>query len=95
MPQFNVATEEVIQAGKTINSLSAQIEDLIRQCKQTAEGAREAWTGNASGAFEDAMTQWNTAALAVKTAAADLGRATSTAGTNYADTEATNTSMFH
>ena len=95
MTQITVTTDEVVAAGNKINALSGQIEDLINQCRATAEQVRGGWTGTASSAFGDAMMQWNTAANAIQKAATDIGQATRVAGTNYADTEATNTSMFH
>lgn len=94
MPQITVTTDEVVAAGNTINSLSGQIEELIGQLRSTAESVSGAWTGPAASAFESAMQEWNTAAVAIKSAAADIGLATRTAGTNYSDTEAANRSMF-
>ena len=94
MPQITVVTEAVQQAGQRIQTLSAEIEQLIGQLRNTALQVQGEWQGTASSAFESAMGEWQTAAVNIQTAATQIGTATQTAGTNYQDTEATNTSMF-
>jgi 6 kDa early secretory antigenic target len=94
MPQFMVGTEEVQQAGAKIQALSQQIEDLIADLQQTATAVHGSWTGNANSAFESAMSEWRSAAINIRTAANEIGMATTKAGGNYADAEAANTSMF-
>lgn len=94
MSQFMVGTDAVQAAGNKIQSLSQQIEDLITTCMQTAEGVKDNWTGQANTAFEGAMTEWRQAAMNVREASGQIGKATMTASSNYVDTEQANTSMF-
>jgi WXG100 family type VII secretion target len=84
----------VQQAGTRIGQLSEQIEGLIGQLQATATSVSGEWTGSASAAFESAMGEWRSAAANIQAAATQIGQATMQAGTNYADTEAANTSMF-
>jgi 6 kDa early secretory antigenic target len=92
--QYSVAPESVQAAGRQIQSLSADIETLIGQLRSTAMGVRGEWTGAANGAFEQAMNDWNAAASKIQQASQEIGVATQTAGTNYANTETNNTRMF-
>lgn len=94
MSQIMVVTEAVQSAGQRIQALSQEIEDLIRQCQSTALSVQGDWRGTASAAFENAMVEWQAAANNIQMAAANIGRATQTAGVNYQDTESANTSMF-
>jgi 6 kDa early secretory antigenic target len=92
--QYSVAPESVQAAGRQIRSISADIETLIGQLRNTALGVRSEWTGAANGAFENAMQDWNMAASKIQQASDEIGLATQTAGTNYATTEVNNTKMF-
>jgi len=94
MAQISVVTDAVQQAGSRIVSLSEQIEGLIGQLQSTATSVSGEWTGAASAAFESAMGEWRSAAMNIHMAATQIGQATLQSGTNYAETEATNTSMF-
>jgi 6 kDa early secretory antigenic target len=91
---IQVVPDSVQAAGRQIQMLSGQIEELIGQLRATATGVQGEWKGMASGAFEGAMTDWNTAANSIHQAATSIGIATQTAGVNYADTESANTKMF-
>ena len=94
MSQILVVTETVQAAGQRIQGLSQEIEQLIGQLQQTALSVEGEWRGIANSAFESAMGEWQTAANNIQMAALQIGRATQTAGTNYADTETANASMF-
>jgi WXG100 family type VII secretion target len=93
--QISVATEAVQAAGQQIQTLSTEIERLIVQLQQTATSVQGEWRGAASSAFESAMGEWQAAANNIQMAAAQIGKATHTAGANYEDTETANTSMFN
>lgn len=95
MSQITVVTEAVQSAGQPIQALSGEIESLIQQLQQTAMSVEGEWRGMASGAFETAMGEWQTAANNIHMAATQIGQATQRAGVNYADTESANTSLFH
>lgn len=94
MPQFNVTTEAVQAAGQKIQALSEEIENLIGQLQQTALSVHGEWTGQANSAFENAMTEWRSAAMNIRQAANQIGQATLRAGSNYAETETSITSMY-
>lgn len=94
MSFIQVTPDSVQAAGRQIQMISGQIEELIGQLRATATGVRGEWKGAASGAFEGAMTDWNVAANRIHEAATSIGVATQTAGVNYADTESANTRMF-
>jgi WXG100 family type VII secretion target len=91
---IQVTPDSVQAAGRQIQMLSSQIEELINTLRTTATNVQSEWKGAASGAFESAMTDWNVAANRIHEAATTIGVATQTAGTNYADTESANTRMF-
>jgi WXG100 family type VII secretion target len=94
MSQIMVVTEAVQSAGQRIQALSQEIEQLIGQLQSTALSVQGEWRGVANSAFESAMGEWQSAANNIQMAAAQIGRATLTAGTNYQETEAANASMF-
>ena len=94
MSFIQVTPDSVQAAGRQIQMLSTQIEDLINQLRATATNVQSEWKGAASGAFEGAMGDWNVAANKIHQAATSIGTATQTAGVNYADTESANTRMF-
>jgi WXG100 family type VII secretion target len=89
-----VVTEAVQSAGQRIQALSQEIEQLIGQLQSTALGVQGEWRGVANSAFESAMAEWQAAANNIQMAAAQIGRATLTAGSNYQETESANASMF-
>jgi len=91
---ISVVPDSVQAAGRQIQMLSGQIEELIGQLRATATNVQGEWKGAANSAFENAMGDWNVAANRIHEAATSIGIATQTAGTNYADTEQRNTSMF-
>lgn len=94
MSFIQVTPDSVQAAGRQIQMISGQIEELITQLRATATNVQSEWKGAASGAFESAMGDWNVAANRIHEAATTIGIATQTAGTNYADTESANTRMF-
>jgi early secretory antigenic target protein ESAT-6 len=94
MSQIMVVTEAVQSAGQRIQALSQEIEQLIGQLQSTALSVQGEWRGVANSAFESAMAEWQAAANNIQMAAAQIGRATLTAGTNYQETETANASMF-
>ncbi|MBO0767151.1 MAG: WXG100 family type VII secretion target [Solirubrobacterales bacterium] len=94
MPQIMVVPEAVQQAGARIMTLSSEVEGLINQLQQTAVGVQSEWKGQANSAFESAMADWHAAAVKIQEASNQIGQATRQSGGNYADTEATNTSMY-
>jgi len=91
---IQVTPDSVQAAGRQIQMISSQIEDLINQLRATATNTQSEWKGSASSAFEGAMSDWNVAANKIHQAATSIGAATQTAGVNYADTESANTRMF-
>lgn len=94
MSYISVVPDSVQAAGRQIQMLSGQIEELIGQLRATATNVQGEWKGAANSAFEGAMGDWNVAANRIHEAATSIGIATQTAGTNYAETESKNTSMF-
>jgi WXG100 family type VII secretion target len=91
---ISVVPESVQAAGRQIQMLSGQIEELIGQLRATATNVQGEWKGAANSAFENAMGDWNVAANRIHEAATMIGVATNQAGVNYAETESKNTGMF-
>jgi early secretory antigenic target protein ESAT-6 len=91
---IQVVPDSVQAAGRQIQMISGQIEELIGQLRATATNVQGEWKGSANSAFENAMGDWNIAANRIHEAATSIGIATQTAGVNYADTESNNTKMF-
>lgn len=66
-----------------VNGMTSSLQDL-----------QNSWTGAASGSFQGVLQNWRATQQQVEEAIAQINLALQQAGSNYADTEASNAAMF-
>lgn len=72
------------------NSIAAALDTMDSQLQPL----RQAWTGEASQAYEVAKSKWSTALTDMKALLTDIGSAVDQGGQDYQSTEARNTSRW-
>lgn len=94
MARFVVDSEviaaKVGEAHGHIDRLTSEVNGMTT----TLQDLQSTWTGTASSNFQNVLATWRQTQAQVEDAIAQINQALSTAGTNYADTESTNASMF-
>ena len=78
------------QAHGHIERLSAEVNGMTSMLTDL----QGSWTGTASASFQEALRSWRGAQAQVEQAVAQINQALSTAGTQYAETEAANAALF-
>lgn len=94
MAQYSINPAELGQSAGRVGQQAVVITDGIKRVMAEVTGARQFWTGQASGQYERLMTEWNQAAAGVQAALDNTVRALQTAASQYDSTESQNTGLF-
>ena len=94
MSAYNVDAEQVHAATQSTHHTITRIQTDVQTLLAQLTGLQSSWSGQASIAFQSAVTDWRATQLQVEQSLAGLNRALSTAGTQYAETEASNARQF-
>ncbi len=96
MPQLQYNTEAIASASQTIGTRAAQLEQEITSFFALANGLSGSpdWSGPSAVAFKNNATDWNARATRLTEALQAIQLAVGKTGTNVAQTDATNASMF-
>jgi len=91
---FQVDTERISAASGDITRISADIETQVAAMLGKLNALQDAWKGSASDRFQVVVHDWKGTQARVRQSLEDISRALAQAGTQYAEAEAANTSMF-
>jgi early secretory antigenic target protein ESAT-6 len=91
---FQVDTERIHAASGDITRISADIETQVGAMLGKLNALQDAWKGSASDRFQVVVNDWKGTQLQVRHSLDDISKALAQAGTQYADAEQANTSMF-
>ncbi|MEO5608690.1 MAG: WXG100 family type VII secretion target [Ornithinibacter sp.] len=92
--QFQVDTDRIAAAAGDIARISSEIEGQVGIMMARLTGLQDAWTGTASTQFQGVVTQWRGTQQQVRTSLDSIGQVLSTAGSQYAETEAQAVRLF-
>lgn len=88
MPELQVSTEAVRDAGSRAQALTAEFAEALRQCDASAASLLAgSWTGPASEMFESGWAEWHRGALEVQEALAGIARLLGESAGQYESTE--------
>jgi WXG100 family type VII secretion target len=95
MPTIKVTSEDLHQTSASLRSAAEQIKATSEQAMGQVNALVSAgWTGNASAAFDQAFTQWNSGAKQVDEALTRISQLLDQAAQSYESTEASIQSSF-
>jgi 6 kDa early secretory antigenic target len=92
--QFTVDTDRIQAASGDIQRISADIESQVAAMMGKLGALQEAWKGSASDRFQGVVTEWRGTQSRVRESLEHISRALQQAGSQYAQAEQQNTSMF-
>jgi early secretory antigenic target protein ESAT-6 len=92
--QYQVDTDRIQAASGDINRISADIDAQVAAMTSKLNGLQDAWKGSASDRFQGVVSEWRATQTRVRESLDHISRALAQAGTQYADAERANTSMF-
>jgi early secretory antigenic target protein ESAT-6 len=92
--QFHVDTERIQAAAGDINRISTEIDGQVAAMMGRLQGLQDAWTGSASARFQALVAEWQGTQRQVRAALDSIGGVLTTAGAQYAETEAQALRMF-
>lgn len=91
---FQVDTERIHAASGDISRISGEIETQVGAMLQKLNGLQDAWKGSASDRFQVVVNDWKGTQTKVRQSLDDISKALAQAGSQYAEAEQANTSMF-
>jgi len=94
MATFQVDSEAVERAATAARVTIEQIQSEVTRLHAQLAGLEGQWTGTAAAAFHGVVERWRGTQRQVEENLSEIGRALSVAGTQYADIERANASMF-
>ena len=92
--QFSVDTDRIQAASGDIQRISADIDSQVAAMMGKLTSLQDAWRGSASERFQGVVTDWRGTQTRVREALDLISRALGQAGSQYAQAEQQNTSMF-
>lgn len=94
MATFQVDSEAVEQAATAARLTIEQIQNEVARLHSQLSALDGQWTGTAAAAFHGVVERWRGTQRQVEENLGEISRALSVAGTQYADIERANASMF-
>ena len=94
MTRFQVDSEAVSTATGAARSSIGRISAEVATLHSQLTNLQSSWTGGAAAAFQSAVTDWNATQKRVEETLSSINTALTTAGTQYAETEAHNARLF-
>jgi 6 kDa early secretory antigenic target len=94
MSAFHVDSEAVSTATHAVQASVGRIEGEVAALHGQLTGLQSSWSGNASAAFQAAVTDWRSVEQRVHESLAALNHALGFAGRQYAEVEAANARLF-
>ncbi len=92
--QFQVDTERIQAASGDISRIGAEIDSQVAAMMSKLTALQDAWKGSASDRFQGVVSEWRATQTKVRESLDHISTALGQAGTQYAETEQANTSMF-
>lgn len=92
--QFQVDTARIQAASGDVARISGEIETQVGAMMSRLVSLQEAWTGTASSRFQAVVAEWQGTQQQVRESLETIGRLLSSAGAQYAETEAAAERMF-
>lgn len=92
--QFQVDTHQIASAAGDIRRMPGQIESDVAGMMSRLSALQSAWRGSAASGFQQVVTQWSATQRQVRESLDSIETALARAGSQYADTEAANASLF-
>ncbi|WP_022889905.1 WXG100 family type VII secretion target [Agromyces italicus] len=94
MTSFHVDAEQVAAATQTAQGTIGRIQSDVQALLSQLTGLQSSWSGQASSAFQGAVSDWRATQLQVEQSLIGLSRALGTAAAQYADAEQANARLF-
>ncbi len=92
--QFQVDTAQLVAASGDIRRISAQIESDVATMMARLAGLQDAWRGTAAAGFQRVISSWSATQRQVRASLDEIEGALSRAGSQYAEVEAANATLF-
>lgn len=92
--QFQVDTDRIQAAAGDIARISGEIEAQVTAMMGSLVALQDAWTGTASTRFQGVVGEWQGTQRQVRLSLDTIGRVLSSAGAQYAETEANAVRLF-
>lgn len=86
----DVIASKTAEARASMDRISTEVTGMT----SSLQDLQSSWTGAASLNFQEVLTHWRSTQKQVEESIAEINTALTSAGTNYADTEASNASLF-
>ena len=88
MATYSVESERLIGLSGTVNNRNNDVHQTLATLKgEVDQVVGQEWTGNASGAFHQLYTEWQSSAAKLQEALQGIGTLLNSAGQQYAQTE--------
>jgi WXG100 family type VII secretion target len=94
MTTYHVDASQVLAATKTVQGTIGRIQSDVSSLLSQLTGLQASWSGQASTAFQGAVSDWRATQLQVEQNLAHLSHALGIAATQYADAEQANARLF-
>ncbi|GAA2121320.1 hypothetical protein GCM10009824_23720 [Kocuria atrinae] len=94
MAQFVVDSDTIAAKSQQAQGHIERLTGEVNGMTSTLTDLQNSWTGTASANFQEAFRSWRAAQAQMEQAMAQINQALTTAGNQYAETEAANARMF-
>ena len=94
MTTYHVDAAEVSAATQTVQAAIGRVQAEVGSLVGQLTGLQSSWSGQASTAFQAAVSDWRTTQQQVEQSLAQLSHALGIAATQYADAEQANARLF-
>ncbi|MCT1366404.1 MULTISPECIES: WXG100 family type VII secretion target [Kocuria] len=94
MAQFVVDSEVITGKTSEARGYMERIATEVNGLTTSLQELQSTWTGTASARFQEVLSNWRQTQARVEESMGQINQALASAGTNYAETEAANASMF-
>lgn len=94
MAHFVVDSDTIAAKSQQAQGHIERLTGEVNAMTGTLTDLQNSWTGTASVTFQEAFRSWRAAQANMEQAMAQINQSLSTAGHQYAETEAANTRMF-
>ena len=94
MARFVVDSDVISTKTAEARNIMDRISSDVQGMTLSLQDLENTWTGSASGSFQATLQNWRATQLQVEQSINQINSALQQAGVNYAQTEASNASMF-
>ncbi len=92
--RYQIDSEAVLSATSSVQASIARLQSEVAGLHNQLVGLQGSWSGQASSAFQTAVTDWKATEQRVEESLAALNAALGQAGQQYADVEMSNARLF-